>query len=361
MTTLIWDEIDKRRFRSGVDRGVLYPPNDAPGVPWNGLASVEEAPSGGTITPRYIDGIRYLNTVSKEEFSGTIEAITYPDEFEVLDGITRDSFKIGYAHQPRHEFGFSYRVKIGNALNPDLGYEIHLIYNCTAEPSTRKNSSLNESPGVSNFSWKFETRPVFPLGQRPTAHLILDSTEIDPGVLALIEDIIYGTHETDPQLPDPNDLVAFLGGVPMPFLYVPYFYVIEAGEDASTWVFPDESVGGDAAYDVDTGDIYLNDEANTQVCLYPYMWDLTLLTDFPAEALLGDLGFDGTTGDVFRNTTGAVSDRLVPAKFRGTYTPTDTAPYPTSVEPGDGWLINGNVMVWLGTTWHDFGPAADLV
>jgi hypothetical protein len=36
---------------------------------------------------------------------------------------------------------------------------------------------------------------------RPTAHISLDSTQIDPELLSDIEDLIYGTDETDPELP----------------------------------------------------------------------------------------------------------------------------------------------------------------
>ena len=64
----------------GVDHGVLYIPNALgvydTGFAWNGLTSVNEAPSGAEPTPVYADNIKYLNLQSVEEFACTIAAIT---------------------------------------------------------------------------------------------------------------------------------------------------------------------------------------------------------------------------------------------------------------------------------------------
>lgn len=35
-------------------------------------------------SPQYADNIKYLNLVSAEEYSATIEAFTYPDDFEAF-------------------------------------------------------------------------------------------------------------------------------------------------------------------------------------------------------------------------------------------------------------------------------------
>ena len=80
---LKWDKVGERLFETGVDRGVLYSPNNGvydSGVAWNGLVSVSEAPSGAEATAQYADNIKYLNLVSAEEFGATIEAFTYPAE-----------------------------------------------------------------------------------------------------------------------------------------------------------------------------------------------------------------------------------------------------------------------------------------
>ena len=46
------------------------------GVAWNYLTAES--------SPQYADNIEYLNLVSAEEYSATIEAFTYPDDFEAF-------------------------------------------------------------------------------------------------------------------------------------------------------------------------------------------------------------------------------------------------------------------------------------
>ena len=82
MATLVWDSIGERYYETGVDKGVLYIPNNGiydMGYAWNGLTTVTESPSGADATPLYADNIKYLNLISVEEFGGTIEAYTYPE------------------------------------------------------------------------------------------------------------------------------------------------------------------------------------------------------------------------------------------------------------------------------------------
>ena len=80
MPKLIWDQVGKRFYETGVDRGVLYLPNEAgkylKGVAWNGLTAVNQQPEGGEDNPQYADNIEYLNLVSAEKFKATIEALS---------------------------------------------------------------------------------------------------------------------------------------------------------------------------------------------------------------------------------------------------------------------------------------------
>lgn len=46
MARLNWGVVAERFFETGVDHGVLYT-GDGIGVPWNGLTSVNETPTGG--------------------------------------------------------------------------------------------------------------------------------------------------------------------------------------------------------------------------------------------------------------------------------------------------------------------------
>ena len=90
MSKLIWDKVGERLYETGVDHGVLYPIQTGgqynKGVAWNGLSAVTESPSGAEPSPIYADNIKYLNLMSAEDFGGTIEAYTSPDEFAECDG-----------------------------------------------------------------------------------------------------------------------------------------------------------------------------------------------------------------------------------------------------------------------------------
>lgn len=92
---LTWDKVGERRYETGVSKGVLYIPDNngvyAQGVAWNGLTTVTESPSGAEATPLYADNIKYLNLISAEEFGATVEAYTYPDEFNQFDGVASPS------------------------------------------------------------------------------------------------------------------------------------------------------------------------------------------------------------------------------------------------------------------------------
>ena len=132
MPKLVWDETGKRTYETGINQGVLYIPNSAGiysnGVAWNGLVSVSENPSGAEPNAQYADNIKYLNLMSAEEFSATIEAFTSPDEFAQFDGLNTSVEGVYIGQQPRKTFGLSYRTLIGNDTSgEDYGYKIHLV------------------------------------------------------------------------------------------------------------------------------------------------------------------------------------------------------------------------------------------
>src|SRR5690606_41906872 len=85
MTKLNWGAFGERYFETGIDRGVLYLPG-RDGVAWSGLIGVREAPSGGDPTPYYIDGYKYANVSTSEEYAATLEAFSAPLEFNECDG-----------------------------------------------------------------------------------------------------------------------------------------------------------------------------------------------------------------------------------------------------------------------------------
>lgn len=215
MSKLVWDGPGDRIFETGLDRGVLYLKNSA-GVPWSGLISVTESPSGGDPQAFYMDGIKYQNRAAPEDFAATLEAYTFPPQFSKCDGTLELLGGLFAGHQKRQQFNLSYRTKIGNDIDgQDHGYKIHLVYNVLASPSERANQTMRENLEALTFSWGLTTTPVTVVGARPTAHLVIDSTLASEAVLSAIESVLYGTGSSEPQMPTPEDLISiFLSGEP---------------------------------------------------------------------------------------------------------------------------------------------------
>ena len=207
---LSWDKSGERFYETGVKNGVLYVQNAGKypkGVAWNGLTAVTESPSGAEATPLYADDIKYLELTSEEEFGGTIEAYTYPDEFAECDGSAELAKGVKISQQKRKAFGLAYRTTLGNdEEGNDHGYKLHLVYGCKAAPSEKAYATINDSPEAITFSWEFTTTPVAVAGHKPTAHIEIDSTKADPTCLAALEAKLFGTETDDPQLPLPDEV-----------------------------------------------------------------------------------------------------------------------------------------------------------
>lgn len=215
MAKLVWDQAGQKFFETGVSNGVLYVSDGQggylKGVAWNGLTSVAENPSGAESNPVYADNIKYLNIISAEEFGATIEAYTYPDEFMECDGSAQVVAGVNIGQQARKSFGISYRTRVGNDVAGDnLGYKIHVIYNCQAAPSGKTYSTVNESPEAITFSWEVTTTPVPVEGFRPTATIVFDSTKLEAEKMAAVENALYGGASSEPGLPSIEELLALV-------------------------------------------------------------------------------------------------------------------------------------------------------
>ena len=213
MAKIIWDQEGQRFYETGVSNGVLYVRDTSgykTGVAWNGLVNVSESPSGAEANPIYADNIKYLSLTSAEDFAATIEAYTYPDEFAECDGSAElaDGFFIG--QQVRKSFAFAYKTKIGNDVDDNLGYKLHIVYGAKAAPSEKAYGTINESPEAITFSWEVSTVPVPVEGYKPTSTIVLDSTKLDPTKLAAVEDKLFGTDGDEPTLLLPNEILALL-------------------------------------------------------------------------------------------------------------------------------------------------------
>ena len=218
MPKIVWDQLGERVYETGVDHGVLYVSASGPtggydaGVAWNGLTAVTESPSGAEASPQYADNIKYVNLMSEEEFGATIEAFTYPVEFEACDGTATIGKGVTIGQQNRRSFGLSYRNLVGNdTQGTDYGYKIHLIYGAMAAPSEKSRSTVNDSPEAMTFSWEVTTTRVAVDGFRPTAHLVIDSTQTEPAALAALENLLYGSETGTAELPTPDEVIALVG------------------------------------------------------------------------------------------------------------------------------------------------------
>ena len=237
MGRIKWDQTGERKYETGVDRGVLYPTvatgADATdyaytgGVAWNGITAVTESPSGAEPTAFWADNIKYLNLLSAEDFSCTIEAYTYPDEFAECDGSAEVGENTGLIvhQQPRKIFGLCYRTLIGNDTdNNEHGYKIHMIYGCLASPSEKNFNTVNDTPELITFSWSVSTTPVecevtisgSTVKFKPTAYIEVDSTKTTTAKMQALEEVLYGKDASggsttvEPKLPLPAKVYALL-------------------------------------------------------------------------------------------------------------------------------------------------------
>lgn len=228
MSKIVWDELGSHLFETGVDHCVLYPvgANGAypEGVAWNGITGVTQSPSGADETKLWADNIKYVSLRAAEEFGGTIEAYTYPDEFAECDGSATVVAGLRAGQQARKAFGLAYRTLIGNDTELDShGYMLHLVYGATCSPSQRSYATKNDSPEAITFSWEFSTNPVNFTGFKPTSYMEIDSTkftsETDKAKLKALENKLFGTDAegasagTDPYLPLPDEVASTLGYV----------------------------------------------------------------------------------------------------------------------------------------------------
>lgn len=231
MTRLTWGSPGNRKFESGVDRGVFYPPLSS-GIPWSGITSINEDPQASSLPVQFIDGVPFRSQKTKEGFSVKLQAYSCPLEFEEYEGtpgiLTR---------QKRKAFGLSYRTRIGNdILGLDHAYKIHLVYNATAMPSAMDFTSLaQDRQNAAPFEWDISTRPVEIPGAKPAAHLIIDTSVAYPDAIQAIEDVLYGSDSTEARLPDPPELLDL-------FEQHAILTIIDHGDGTWTAIGPDDVV-----------------------------------------------------------------------------------------------------------------------
>lgn len=225
MAKLSWDDDTKRYYETGTSQGVLYVKKDDGtydvGVAWNGLTAFSESPSGAEETELYANDKKYGSLRSAEKFGGTLEAYTYPEEFEQCDGSLEVATGVTIGQQARKSFGFTYKTVVGNDVSTDYGYKLHIIWNASVSPSEKAYASINDSPEAITFSWELAATPTevtINNVKKYTASMVIDTTKLENGKentkLKDLEDMLYGTNASgsdqgsDPTLPTPAQVIA---------------------------------------------------------------------------------------------------------------------------------------------------------
>lgn len=215
MAKLVFDELGKRFYETGVSNAVLFVQADngtyPTGVAWNGITAANESPSGAESNDQYADNIKYLSLTGAEKFEGTIEAFSSPKEFDECDGMATIAKGVNAHQQNRKSFGFAFKSILGNDVKGnEYGYKLHLWYGCKAAPSERSHATVNDSPEPQNPSWSITSTPVPIPGHKPASVLTITSTEVDAAKLAKIEEAIYGSDDANSHLPTPQEIIAML-------------------------------------------------------------------------------------------------------------------------------------------------------
>ena len=221
---LKWDETGKRLYENGTSHGVLYPMeadgNYGVGVAWNGLTAVKQSPDGAEESPIYANNHKYISMTSAENFKGSIEAYTYPDEFMACDGSKELSTGVYAGQQARKSFGLTYATNIGNDTEgDDFGEKIHIIYQAKVTPSSRDYETINDDPNAITFSWEFSTVPesisadLESKGIKPTAYICVDTTKASEAGVKALKEVLYGGTE-EPKLPSIDEILGLVGSEP---------------------------------------------------------------------------------------------------------------------------------------------------
>lgn len=215
MSKLFWDQTTEKLYETGIEQVALYKQVEGAypqGVAWNGITALNLTPSGAEPTPLYANNRKYLTLMSVEELGGTIEAYTYPEEWEECDGSAEAVAGVYIGQQTRATFGLVGKTLIGNDTEGTKhGYKLHLVYGCLASPAEESHTTVNDSPEAVTFSWEFSTTPVDVPGFAATSYLCIDSTKVDAEKLAALEAKLYGSESESAMLPLPAEVLTLVG------------------------------------------------------------------------------------------------------------------------------------------------------
>lgn len=238
MSQMLFDQAGTRYFHTGISELALFvsvgsgdkAPEKADGmaaqslyqagVPWNGITNASDSPSGGDETELWADNIKYGSMRAAEKSGGSIECYQFPQEFWPCNGaIIKNGVVIG--QQSRKKFAIAYKSRVGNDQSDDVGEILYLVWNSSTNPSEHQNQTINDSPDAGTFSFEYSsdsvayTNPDYASALKPCATMQINTATLDGGKnnenYKKLCGIIYGTADTEPQMPSPDDVLTIMG------------------------------------------------------------------------------------------------------------------------------------------------------
>lgn len=247
MADIKFDDSGKHFYELGLSNVVLYKQNSdgtyQSGVNWDGASALNESPEGADETKIFADNKKYLSLIAAEEFGFTLEAYSYPLEFDSCNGVGHimgtstkaDRILARVFQQSRDAFGLAYRTEVGSdtaaaKLNGDH-YKIHIVYNARAGVSDVSHATIDDNPDAEAFSWDCTTTKVvlqeskFPTPtagtedpyknyyNKATSYFEIDSADLTESERTILLNKLWGKDEPSgnpPTLPRPEHLIVFL-------------------------------------------------------------------------------------------------------------------------------------------------------
>jgi hypothetical protein len=201
---------------------------------------VDEKASGTVDVDHYFEGNRLWVSQETGDFEASVSAYTYPEVFAEYNGYSeRELYR---------RFGFSYRTQYGD------GHKLHIVYNVLVNDGARSWSTVKSTVDPSLFVWDISASAVPIPGASPAARLTIEVGP-DPGVLSIIEDILYGTDTEDPRLPDPAELYELYEAATL-------LRIVYNGDGSYTATGPDSMVQllDDGLFELSAPSVFLNEQ-----------------------------------------------------------------------------------------------------
>lgn len=214
MAKIDWQDAGWGQYSGGAHRGVLYRGLSV-WEPWYGITSVSEI-SQTSVESDYDDGTKVRDRATPNDFTARITSYTYPSILDDYDS----------------GLNLTYRTPVYDHENNEVGYKLHLIYNCYIfEPESVYTT--NDTPDL--FTWDISATPEAIPSMRPASHIYVDSIRTPAAVIKMLEDVLYGTPTKNPRFPTINDLFAIFAGSSA-------LIIVDHGDGSWTATGPDDVV-----------------------------------------------------------------------------------------------------------------------